>query len=35
MVIENSHDVIQNLKDEQVPDDVSVLLALQPRVAML
>lgn len=35
MVIENGRDVIQQLKDVQVPDDVSVLFAFQTRVAVL
>lgn len=35
MVIENGRDVIQQLKDVQVSDDVSVLFAFQPRVAVL
>lgn len=35
MVIENGRDVIQQLKDVQVSDDVSVLFAFQPRVEVL
>lgn len=35
MVIENGRDVIQQLKDVQVSDDVGVLFAFQPRVAVL